>query len=82
MLAATSEATVDNRREQEILDLVKRARQKADAIIVVGILPGGRFFYDCNNRITLPDLHGALNEIGNLVCESVSRKRNAAKERK
>ena len=66
---------MDNRKEQAALNYVTAARGLTDAIIVVGILPGGRFFDDCDTRITLPDLHGCLVENANAICESVSRAR-------
>jgi hypothetical protein len=70
-------------REQAILKLVEEARKKSYAFIVLGILPGDRFFYSCDERITLPDLHGQLENIGDAVCESVSRTRaRNAKERR
>jgi hypothetical protein len=69
-------------REQAILKLVEEARKKSNAFIVLGITPN-RFFYSCDERITLPDLHGQLENIGDAVCESVSRTRaRNAKERR
>jgi len=70
-------------REQAILKLVEEARTKADAFIVIGIMPGDRFFYSCDDRVTLPDLHGILERNVDDVCGSVSRDRaRRAKERR
>ena len=69
-------------REQEVLRLVEQARLKSDAFIVVGLLPNHRFFYSCDPRITLPDLHGILVDHIDDVCDSVRRTREHAKEGK
>lgn len=70
-------------REQAVLKLAETIRIKADAFIVLGLLPGGRFFYSVDPDITLPDLHGELAASVKAVCGSVSRTRaRIAKERK
>lgn len=70
-------------KEQAILKLIEDARKQSDAFIIVGILPGDRFFYSCDDRITLPDLHGELERSVDAICSSVSRTRaRNAKERK
>lgn len=66
---------MDSPREKAILALVRSARKQSDAFIVVGILPGGRFFYDCDDRIPVPDLHGALVNNVDAICASVARVR-------
>jgi hypothetical protein len=74
---------VADSREQAILKQAEDLRKRTDAFIVLGILPGGRFFYACDDRITLPDLHGELERNVDAVCESLSRSRaRNAKERK
>lgn len=67
--------TVPAGATQKILDLARRARELADAFIVVGIMPGGEIFYDCDDRIPLPDLHGFLIGSIDFICESIARKR-------
>ena len=65
---------MDERKQKAVLDLVRSARKQADAIIVVGICPGG-FFYDCDDRVTLPDLQGLLEANVRDICASVSHAR-------
>lgn len=67
-------------KEQEVLGLVEKARKLSDAFIVVGILPGGRIFYSCDDRMTLPDLHGALQDNVDFICASVARTRQAKRQ--
>jgi|GEM_PF-5455436 len=67
-------------KERTILGHVQQARRLSDAFIVVGILPGGRVFYDCDDRISLPDLHGVLLNNVDFICESVARTRQARKQ--
>jgi hypothetical protein len=66
---------VDSQRENTILNLVEQARLQSDALIVVGILPGGRIFHSCDPRLPLPDLHGALRDNLDFICESVAHHR-------
>lgn len=74
---------MNNRTERIILNHVAQARAQADAIIVVGIMPGGRFFFDCDNRITIPDLHGVLQDSIDRICENLAHVRaHQAKEGK
>lgn len=58
-------------REQDVLKLVEQARLKSEAFIVVGFLPNHRFFYSCDPRIPIPDLHGVLQDHIDGVCDSV-----------
>ena len=70
-------------KEQEILRLAEQARTKADAFIVVGIMPGGAIFQVSDPRITIPDLHGVLQDNVDFICECVSHARaRKAKEGK
>jgi hypothetical protein len=63
---------VDKKKEEAILNLVMQARLRADAIIVVGIMPGGAVFFDCDKRITIPDLHGVLQDSTDFICQRVA----------
>ena len=73
---------MDSQREQAIR-LVEQARVQADALIVVGILPGGAAFHSADPRISIPDLHGALQDSVDFICERVAHNRaRLAKERK
>jgi len=74
---------VDSQREQAILRLTEQARIQADALIVVGILPGGSVFHSCDPRIPIPDLHETLENSVDFICERVAHNRaRLAKERK
>jgi hypothetical protein len=66
---------MDKQKEEAILNLVASARQRSEAFIVVGILPGHRFFYSVDPNITIPDLHGVLQDNIDDICNSVARKR-------
>jgi len=68
-------------KEQQILRLVETARKEADALIVVGIMPGDRIFYSCDDRVPMPDLHGTLRRNVDFICESVARTRQERKSR-
>ena len=63
------------RQDTAILHLVEIARQKSDAFIVLGIMPGGRFFFSCDDKIALPDLQRAIEENTEAIIASVSRSR-------
>jgi hypothetical protein len=64
-------------KEQEILRLAEQARAKADAFIVIGIMPGGSIFQTSDPRISIPDLHRALKESVDFICECVAHARKA-----
>jgi hypothetical protein len=68
---------MSNVNEQTVLKLAEQLREKADAVIVVGYLPGDRFFYAVDGRITIPDLHGVLERNATAVADSVARLRQA-----
>jgi hypothetical protein len=73
---------MDDATRKAVLALVEQARIKADALIVVGILPGGAIVHSCDSRITIPDLHGALQDNVDFICQCVAHNRaRAAKER-
>lgn len=62
-------------REAAVLHLAEMARRQSDALIVLGVLPGGRFFYSVDDHLALPDLQCALEEIIDPLIASVSRAR-------
>ncbi len=70
-------------RESAVLHLAEMARRQSDALVVLGVMPGGRFFYVVDDNLTLPDLHCTLREVVDPLVASVSRTRGRkAKEAK
>jgi hypothetical protein len=68
---------MDSKTAESALTLVRQARLRADAIIVVAFLPGGDVIYECDSRITIPDLHGLLQGSNDFICQCVARRRAA-----
>ena len=70
---------MDEKKKQSVLRKVEELRREADALVVVGIMPGGDIFRSVDPRLTVPDLHRALEESIDFICECVARERQQQK---
>jgi hypothetical protein len=73
---------MDKQKQQAIVRDVQALRRKADALIVVGIMPGGDIFRSVDPRLTIPDLHRTLHDSVDFICECVARERQQQKGNK
>ena len=65
---------MDSSREKAIISLLASARVKSDAFIALAITPDG-FFWNCDDRISIPDLHGKLQDYADAICQAVADQR-------
>lgn len=66
-------------QERYVLNMIEKARRDTNAFIVIGVLPGDRFFYSVDDTVSVEDLQGILQRNLFEVCASVRRKRMAKK---
>ena len=62
-------------REKAVLHQVETVRAYSDALIVVGIMTDGPYFYSVDDRLAIPDLRQILEDNVAAICKSVARER-------
>lgn len=66
---------MDKNKQQSVAKDVEALRKKADALVVLGIMPGGDIFWSVDPRLTVPDLQRALRDSIDFTCQCVTRVR-------
>ena len=63
-----------DKNKQRVLNLLQLARAHGDALIVLAITPND-VLWSCDERVTIPDLHGLLQDNVDGICAQIARDR-------
>ena len=59
---------------RRVLNMIQMARAISDGLIVIAITPDD-VLWSVDRRLTIPDLHGLLQETSEGICERIARER-------